>query len=142
MLEALETSTEAYLGLYAVGTHGASGVGRYSMRFEKEQRSSTSGLEPPRGMTDDLLPIPLSVAKPFLIAQCSCNRGAREAEMVEGALGMLAALNFLNGSAWTDHPIFPQRRVILGPAHERVLRHLWDSSVAFMDRGMVPFFFR
>ena len=109
MLEAFETSTEAYLGLCAVGTHGASGVGRYSMRLEKERRSSTFGLEPPRGMTDDLLPIPLSVANPFLIAQCSCNRGAREAEMVEGALGMLAALNFLNGSGLTDHPILPQR---------------------------------
>ena len=33
----------------------------------------------------------------------------------------------------------PRGEVILGPGHERVLRHLWTSSLAFSDRGAVSF---
>ena len=91
MHEALETSTEAFLGLSSLATQGASGVGRFSLQLDRFQRSSSSGPEPLNGISAELLPIPIVLARPFLVSRCSLNRGADEAEQVEATLGVLAA---------------------------------------------------
>ena len=137
VFEHLSTTKEAYLGLCALGTQGATDVGSYSLRLAASQRSLTSGLEP--SLVTELLPIPLDLALPFL---SSLGRGlmpSGDKSVPEGALGILAALNFLYGVGWSDTPIFPTTKIILGPGHIKVLRHLWCSAYSFLGRGVVPF---
>ena len=137
--EALETSSEALLGLSSLATQGASGVGRFSLQLDRFQRSSSSGPEPCNGISAELLPIPIMLARPYLVSRCSLNRRSGEADLVEATLEVLAALNFLYCVGWTDHPMLPPARVTLGPSHERTLWHLWQSVDAFMSRGVIPF---
>ena len=46
IFEVLVTMSEAFLGLSALGTQGASAVGRFSEKLEKVQRASTYGIRP------------------------------------------------------------------------------------------------
>ena len=103
------------------------------------QRTLTSGLEPGGSSEVELLPIPLELAKPFLQ---TLGRGLvrdGDCSVVDGALGLLSALNFLNGAGWAEHPIFPNTEVSLGPGHGKVLRHVWCCIYRFFERGSVPF---
>ena len=86
MHEALETSSEAFLGLNSLATQGASGVGRFFLQLNRIQRSSSSGPEPLNGISAELLPIPIMLARPYLVSRCSLNRGSDEADLVEATL--------------------------------------------------------
>ena len=138
MFEKLNSTTEAYLGLCALGTQGATDVGSFNLQLEAQQRTFTSGIGPLRKTRGELLPIPLKLAKPFLQ---TLGNGTRSdvSYVVEGALGVLAALNFLHGVGWTDRPVFPPAKVILCPGHQKVLRNLWCSVYTFFERGEAPF---
>ena len=86
-----------------------------------------------------MLPIPLELAKPFLQSLGHGLTPANDFRVVDGALGLLAALNFLHGVGWTETPVFPSAKVILGPGHGKVLRNLWCCIYAFFERGNAPF---
>ena len=114
VFEDLLSTTDAYLGLCALGTQGATDVGSYNIRLEEQQRTFTSGIGPLRKTRGELLPIPLELAKPFLQTPGTETRSdvryplalanpyldslgtivtkKVEYEVVEGALGVLAAL--------------------------------------------------
>ena len=142
MCETLVTTSEAFLGLCALGTHGATTIGQYSMKLDEIQQTSPSGLGPRVGSGQDLLPIPIALARTFLTNEFCRDADAgdnRSAEVVEAALGSLAALNLLHGAGWTEHPIFPAAPVILGPGRMRTLRHLWTCSQLFVRKGATPF---
>ena len=66
VFEQLTTSSEAFSGLCAFGTQGATDVGTFSLRVAEHQRSSTSGFGPCGASEVDLLPIPLVSAKTLL----------------------------------------------------------------------------
>ena len=68
VFEQLTTTSEAYLGLCALGTQGATDVGSYSVRLDELQRTSTSGFGPLGNRGVELLPIPLVLAMPFLFS--------------------------------------------------------------------------
>ena len=89
--KSLATSSEAFLGLCALGTHGATAVGSYSLQLEEIQQTSTSGVGPSVGVTRDLLPIPVSIARSFLTDHYCRSGEARDADVVDAALGSLAA---------------------------------------------------
>ena len=109
MFEKLNSTTEAYLGLCALGTQGAIDVGSCNHQLEAQQRTFTSGIGPLRKTRGELLPIPLKLAKPFLQ---TLGNGTRSdvIYVVEGALGVLAALNFLHGVGWSDRPVSRRQR--------------------------------
>ena len=174
VFEHLSNTSEAYLGLCALGTQGATDVGSYSLRLAASQRSLTSGPEPsfvtefqqsqascslgcvtngtPTGESlerwlagarreaeTELLPLPLELARPFLSSLGKGLISPEDKRVSEGALGILAALNFLYGVGWSDTPIFPAAKINLGPEHFKVLRHLWCCAYSFFGRGVVPF---
>ena len=118
-------------------------MGSYSLRLAASQRSLTSGHEPSSAQnfqqSTELLPLPLELARPFL---STLGRGIIPPEdnrVTEGALGILAALNFLYGVGWADTPIFPTTKINLGPGQVKVLRHLWCCTYSFFEPGSVPY---
>ena len=73
----------------------------------------------------ELLPVPLELARPFW---SSLGRGIippEDKRVTEGALGILAALNFLYGVGWADSPIFPTTKITLGPGQMKLTNHWW-----------------
>ena len=105
----------------------------------RQQSKLDSSMSPFWKAGSELLPVPLELAKPFLQ---SLGRGLEiqgNLRVADGALGVLAALNFLHGAGWADALIFPDTRIYLGPEHIQLLRHLWCSTYAFFERGSVPF---
>ena len=66
MFQDLLSTTDAYLGLCALGTQGAAGVESYVNQLEEQQRTFTSGFGPLGKNLGELLPFPLELAKPFL----------------------------------------------------------------------------
>ena len=55
------------------------------------------------------------------------------------ALGVLAALNFLHGAGWTEHPINPSLVHPLGSGQIRTLEHIWTCSLEFVSSKAFTF---
>ena len=66
MFQDLLSTTDAYLGLCALGTQGAAEVDSYINQLKEQQRTFTSGFEPLGKNLGELLPTPLELAKPVL----------------------------------------------------------------------------
>ena len=129
------TTSEAFLGLCALGTHGATTIGRYPMRLDEIQQTSPSGFGPRVGSEQDLLPIPIALARTFLTNHFCREEDARDnrsAEVVEAALGSLAALIFV-AWCWVGRaPNFPRSSSDIGPgAHARLAASLDLLSIIF-----------
>ena len=142
MLVSLKTSSDVYLGLGALGMHGATDVGYFCKRLEQSQLSSTSGIGPKSGTDADLLLIPLSLAAAYFDSLDLRHHSLAKPEVKHGALGAIAALLcciVLDGRTIPDHPILPVSKIVLGPGHFRTARHIWNSVVCFLERGAVPF---
>ena len=139
VFQGLTSTSEAYLGLCALGKQGATDGGSYFIQLDDRQRSSTSGERPVEDSQAELLPIPLVTANPFFKRLGAGLATLEVQDVVAGAQGVLAALNLLYGVGWSERPIFPRTYSTLSPGQERVLRHIWCSVYAFLERGDAPF---